>query len=53
LRTLLEDPERLQAMGEAAQLTVAKFSLDHLDKNLRSLEAALKGPPPVALPSFV
>jgi glycosyltransferase involved in cell wall biosynthesis len=53
VRTLLEDPERLQAMGEAAQLTVAKFSLDHLDKSLRSLEAALKGPPPVALPSFV
>lgn len=53
LRTLLDDPERLQAMGEAAQLSVAKFSLDHLDKNLRSLEAALKGPPPAALPSFV
>ena len=52
LRTLLEDPERLQAMREAAQLAVAKFNLDHLDKNLRALEASLKGPTPSSLPSF-
>ena len=52
LRTLLEDPERMQAMSEAAQLAVARFSLDHLDKNLKNLEAFLKGPTPVALPSF-
>lgn len=52
LRTLLEDPERLQAMREAAQLAVAKFNLDHLDKNLRALEASLKGPAPSSLPSF-
>ena len=52
LRTLLEDPERLQAMSEAARLAVEKFSLDHLDKNLRALEASLKGPPPMALPLF-
>jgi len=52
LRTLLDDPERLQAMREAAQLTVAKFSLDQLDKNLRSLEVSLKGQGPESLPSF-
>jgi glycosyltransferase involved in cell wall biosynthesis len=52
LRTLLEDPERLQAMREAAKLAVAKFNLDHLDKNLRTLEASLKGPAPSSLPSF-
>jgi glycosyltransferase involved in cell wall biosynthesis len=52
LRTLLEDPERLQAMSEAARLAVEGFSLDHLDKNLRALETSLKGPPPLALPSF-
>jgi len=52
LRTLLDDPERLQAMREAAQLTVAKFSLDQLDKNLRALEVSLKGQGPESLPSF-
>ena len=52
LRTLLEDPERLQAMREAAQHAVAKFNLDQLDKNLRALEASLKGPAPSSLPSF-
>jgi glycosyltransferase involved in cell wall biosynthesis len=52
LRTLLEDPERLQAMREAAQLASARFSLDYLDKNLRTLEASLKGPAPSSLPSF-
>jgi glycosyltransferase involved in cell wall biosynthesis len=52
LRTLLEDPERLQAMREAAQLAVGKFNLDHLDKNLRDLESSLKGPAPSSLPSF-
>jgi glycosyltransferase involved in cell wall biosynthesis len=52
LRTLLEDLERLQAMSEAARLAVDGFSLDHLDKNLRALETSLKGPPPLALPSF-
>lgn len=53
LRTLLEDPERLQAMSEAAQLAVRKFSLEHLDKNLRGLEASIKGPPASDLLSFV
>jgi len=53
LRTLLEDPERLQAMREAAQLTVTRFNLDHLDKNLRALETSLKGPSQGGLPSFV
>jgi glycosyltransferase involved in cell wall biosynthesis len=52
LQTLLEDPERVQAMGEAARLAVAGFSLDHLDKNLRALETKLKGPAPTSLPSF-
>ena len=52
LQTLLEDPERVQAMGEAARLAVASFSLDHLDKNLRALETKLKGPAPDSLPSF-
>jgi glycosyltransferase involved in cell wall biosynthesis len=52
LRTLLEDPERLQAMREAAQLAVFRFNLDHLDKNLRDLESLLKGPAPSSLPSF-
>jgi hypothetical protein len=39
-------------MREAAQLAVARFNLDHLDKNLRALEASLKGPAPSSLPSF-
>jgi glycosyltransferase involved in cell wall biosynthesis len=52
LKTLLEDPERLQAMQEAAQLASARFNLDDLDKNLRALEASLKGPAPSSLPSF-
>jgi hypothetical protein len=52
LQTLLEDPERVQAMGEAARLAVAGFSLDHLNKNLRALETKLKGPAPTSLPSF-
>lgn len=52
LRTLLEDPERLQAMRESAQLAVTRFNLDHLDKNLRALETLLKGPSQGGLPSF-
>ncbi|MEI8292625.1 MAG: glycosyltransferase family 4 protein, partial [bacterium] len=52
LRTLLEDPERLQAMREAARLAVARFSLEHLGKNLRALETSLKGVSTVSLPSF-
>ncbi|MFM8764934.1 MAG: colanic acid biosynthesis glycosyltransferase WcaL, partial [Spartobacteria bacterium] len=52
LQTLLEDPERTQAMGEAARLAVGGFSLDYLDKNLRALETKLKGPSPDSLPSF-
>jgi glycosyltransferase involved in cell wall biosynthesis len=52
LRTLLEDPERLQAMREAAQLAVARFNLDNLDKNLRALETSVKGPSQGGLPSF-
>jgi glycosyltransferase involved in cell wall biosynthesis len=52
LKTLLEDPERLQAMRESAQLAVTRFNLDHLDKNLRALETSLKGPSQGVLPSF-
>ena len=52
LRTLQDDPERLQAMREAAQLTVRRFSLNHLDKNLRTLEASVKWPSTDTLPSF-
>jgi len=52
LQTLLDDPERLQAMGEAARKAVEGFSLEHLDKNLRALETRLKGPSMGSLPSF-
>ncbi len=41
LQTLVDDPERLQAMRESARDRVAAFSLDQLDKNLRQLEARL------------
>lgn len=37
-RTLVEDPERLDAMGEAARATVMRFGLDTLGDNLRALE---------------
>lgn len=40
-QTLVEDPERLEAMQEEALRTVKKFSLDQLGKNLRELEARL------------
>jgi len=41
LRTLAEDPERLDAMKDAAKLATERFGLDALDKNLRALEAKL------------
>lgn len=43
IRSLLEDPERHQAMREEAARGVARFSLDQLGKNLRDLEARLTG----------
>ena len=41
LQTLVDDPERLQAMRESARARVGAFSLDQLDKDLRQLEARL------------
>jgi glycosyltransferase involved in cell wall biosynthesis len=52
LRNLLDDPERLQAMGEAARTASTRFSLEKLGTNLRSLETKLKGAPDVSLPDF-
>jgi glycosyltransferase involved in cell wall biosynthesis len=43
LRTLVDDPERLEAMGDAAREKVGKFSLDALDRNLRALERKAMG----------
>lgn len=52
LMTLRDDPERLEAMREAARLTVKKFSLDQLSDNLRTLESKLKTPSQDEVPSF-
>jgi glycosyltransferase involved in cell wall biosynthesis len=41
LRTLADDPERLEAMKDAARAAMERFSLDALDKNLRRLESKL------------
>ena len=43
LRTLLEDPERHQAMREEAVRGTERFSLDALGKNLRDLESKITG----------
>jgi glycosyltransferase involved in cell wall biosynthesis len=43
LRTLLEDPERHQAMREEAVRGIERFSLDALGKNLRDLESRITG----------
>ena len=43
LRTLLEDPERHQAMREEAVRGTERFSLDALGKNLRDLESRITG----------
>ena len=45
IRTLLEDPERHQAMREEAPRGVQRFGLDQLAKNLRDLESKLTGIP--------
>ena len=41
IQTLVEDPERLEAMREAATAAVQRLSLEQLDKNLRQLENRL------------
>jgi glycosyltransferase involved in cell wall biosynthesis len=42
LETLADDPERLDAMREAAHENVARFGLDALDQNLRAIEQRLR-----------
>lgn len=50
IQTLAEDPERREAMSEAARQTLSRFSLDRLDKNLRELEGKLYGRPEITVP---
>jgi glycosyltransferase involved in cell wall biosynthesis len=42
LETLADDPERLDAMREAARENVARFGLEALDQNLRAIEQRLR-----------
>jgi glycosyltransferase involved in cell wall biosynthesis len=42
LESLADDPERLDAMREAARENVARFGLDALDQNLRAIEQRLR-----------
>jgi glycosyltransferase involved in cell wall biosynthesis len=42
LETLADDPERLDAMREAARENVARFGLEALDQNLRHIEQRLR-----------
>jgi glycosyltransferase involved in cell wall biosynthesis len=42
LENLADDPERLDAMREAARENVARFGLDALDQNLRAIEQRLR-----------
>jgi glycosyltransferase involved in cell wall biosynthesis len=42
LESLSDDPERLDAMREAARENVARFGLDALDQNLRAIEQRLR-----------
>ena len=42
LETLADDPERLEAMHEAARESITRFSLEALGKNLRALEQRLR-----------
>lgn len=42
LETLSDDPERLEAMREAARENISRFSLEALGKNLRALEQQLR-----------
>jgi len=49
IQTLVEDPERREAMSEAARHALGGFSLDALDKNLRTLEATLRRRPDSAV----
>lgn len=48
IRTVLEDPERHQAMREEALKNVQRFGLDQLAKNLGSLETRLTGIQPTS-----
>ena len=49
LETLADDPERLEAMREAARENVTRFGLDALDQNLRAIEQRLRPGPKVDL----
>ena len=42
LENLADDPERLEAMREAARENVARFGLEALDQNLRAIEQRLR-----------
>jgi glycosyltransferase involved in cell wall biosynthesis len=42
LETLADDPERLDAMREAARENVSRFGLEALDQNLRHIEQRLR-----------
>ncbi len=42
LENLADDPERLEAMREAARKNVTRFGLDALDLNLRTIEQRLR-----------
>ena len=49
LESLDEDPERLEAMREAARQNISRFGLDALDQNLRAIEQRLRPSPKVDL----
>jgi glycosyltransferase involved in cell wall biosynthesis len=49
LESLDEDPERLEAMREAARQNISRFGLDALDQNLRAIEQQLRPSPKVDL----
>jgi glycosyltransferase involved in cell wall biosynthesis len=49
LETLADDPERLEAMREAARENVTRFGLDALDQNLRAIEQRLRPAPKIDL----
>ena len=49
LETLADDPERLEAMREAARENVTRFGLEALDQNLRAIEQRLRPGPKIDL----
>jgi glycosyltransferase involved in cell wall biosynthesis len=49
LEKLADDPERLEAMREAARENVARFGLEALDQNLRAIEQRLRPAPKIDL----